>query len=242
MAVTWERKELPLIDAVYSDEGNGTLSGYASVKNNIDSYGDIIRDGAYRNLGNFIKTGWSGFNHTGCVGAIMEAREDAKGLYVNIQFHSTPDAQEIRTKAKERLEWGKQVGMSILYRTLESTETEMGGKEVRELYAIEIKEAGFVLLPANEEAESDSVKSGSGTPLDTQVKQALELCSDLITRFEFLKTNRKNGLSDARKSEAKELAEKLLDLAADAPDETPSTATPEQINEVEQLLAAAGVI
>jgi len=242
MAVTWERKELPLIDAVYSDEGNGTLSGYASVKNNIDSYGDIIRDGAYRNLTKTVNAGWSGFNHQGCAAMVMEAREDAKGLYLVVKFHSTPFAQEVRTLCRERLENGKQVGMSILYRTLESAETEIDGKQVRELYAIEVAEAGPVLMPANEEAFCDSVKSGSGTPLDTQVKQALELCSDLITRFEFLKTNRKNGLSDARKSEAKELAEKLLSLSADDTDETPSTATPEQINEVEQLLAAAGVI
>lgn len=220
-----ETKQVSFLEAKMADEGNGSLTGYASVKNNVDSYGDVILDGAYKNLDTLTKLGWSGFNHSSKpVGMVTVAREDAKGLYVEIEFHSTAEAQEVRKIAKERMEKGLDLGMSIMFKTMDSSWGERDGDEVRELKAIEVVEAGFVMMPANTAATVTGVKSGSGTRLDDQVKAARELCDDLAKRLSDLTDERKNGLSDERKAEARDIRDKwisvceLIDAKSDDPE------------------------
>lgn len=239
-----ERKQVTLLEAKAGDDGHGWLEGYASVKNNVDSYGDVIVDGAYKNLDQFIKSGWSGFNHEGVVGTIETAFEDAKGLFVRVAFHSDEDSQKVRIRTKERLERGKDVGMSILYQTLEASRGEREGKEVRELKAIAMAEAGCVTLPANVAATVAAVKSGSGTRLDDEIGAVLELAGDLQKRFVALGDERKNGLSDERKADVRAIAKAMSELADSLTDEPEPTtmATEDQVAELAASLVAAGVI
>lgn len=103
------------------DDGAGGFEGYGSVFGNVDSYGDVIVKGAYADtLDSFKRDGFIACDHEweykgGVIGYVTEAFEDDYGLFIRTQFHSTPDAQEIRVKMRERMAAGKTVGLSIGY-------------------------------------------------------------------------------------------------------------------------------
>lgn len=115
-----ERKFTALKDLTVTDEGAGTIEGYRSVFGVIDEGGDIVEKGAFKNtLSEYLHLGFTAHSHdwnfSEAVGFPVEAKEDDHGWWVKSQFHSTDDAQKIRTKAKERMEAGKQVGFSFGY-------------------------------------------------------------------------------------------------------------------------------
>lgn len=215
-----ETKQLAMLEAKMSDEGNGRLVGYVSVKNSEDSYGDIILDGAYGDLSSFIKSGYSGFNHSSePVGMIMDAREDTKGLFIEVEFHSTPEAQKIRQIAKERIENGKDVGMSIMYRTIESNWGERDGNQIRELKLIDVVEGGFVMLPAHKGAQVTGVKSEHGVPFEQKFEALLVDAEDITSRWETFDADRKQGLSEKHCGRIDQLVDRLTALRVkNAPD------------------------
>lgn len=227
-----ESKALPLLEAKMSDgeNGHGVLEGYGSVKNDIDAYGDVIVDGAYVELEDLVKSGWSGFNHEGAVGMVMEAREDQKGLFVKIAFHSDPDSQAVRTKIKERMEAGKEVGMSIMYKTLESTQGKRDEQDVRELKKIKVVEVGAVLLPAAKNATVASVKS-DGKPFAEQIESLLAGIEDAKSRLDTFQADRKQGLSETNIERAKSLRDGLDSLIAAS--EPPKSIDPEELKALE---------
>lgn len=118
--MTVERKFTALKDLKVSDEGPGTIEGYRSVFGVIDEGGDIVMKGAFKEtLGDYLHLGFTAHSHdwsfSEAVGFPVKAYEDDHGWFVESQFHSTDDAQKIRTKAKERMAAGKQVGFSFGY-------------------------------------------------------------------------------------------------------------------------------
>lgn len=138
------------------------LAGYASIKHEVDAYGDIILDGAYGDLDEFVKSGFVavGHDHIGVpVGYVTTAKEDRRGLFVSMAFHSTAEAQDAKTVAEERLSAGKRVGLSIGYLPLEWTFETRDGRRVRLLKRIELKEFSLVSLPAAQGAVATLVKS-----------------------------------------------------------------------------------
>lgn len=115
-----ERKFVDLKALKVNDEGPGTIEGYRAVFGVIDEGGDIVVKGAFAGtLSDFLHSGFTAQSHDWdfkeAVGFPLEAHEDDHGWFVKSQFHSTPDAQAIRTKAKERMDAGKQVGFSFGY-------------------------------------------------------------------------------------------------------------------------------
>jgi uncharacterized protein len=228
--------------------GHGGFSGYASVKGNIDSYGDVIDDGAYKNIQEvLIKKGWSGFNHSSdAVGMVMNAVEDAKGLFIEVDFHSTADAQSVRTKMKERMDAGKEVGMSIMFKTLDAVYEVRDEVEIRVLKGIEVVEAGFVMLPANTAATVTSVKSGSGTSLGEDFEAARELVEKVIGRVSDLKEKCDGDLTAGRIAKVEELHSKcgeLLDaIRAKTADDPPAMASPEEVAGLAALLVSSGAL
>ncbi len=119
-----ERKFTPLKDLKLSDDGPGVIEGYRSVYGVIDEGGDIVLKGAFADtLDEYLHAGFTAQSHDWdfkeAVGFPVEAKEDEHGWWVKSQFHSTPDAQNIRTKAKERMDAGKQVGFSFGYAPVE---------------------------------------------------------------------------------------------------------------------------
>lgn len=131
------------------------FSGYASVFGGIDSYGDTIEQGAYKNTlearDRPIRMRW---NHFGdIIGKWTNIREDEKGLYVEGELtpgHSK--AQDVFASLKH----GAIDGLSIGYRVKQS---EQLGGERRLLKEIDLVEISVVEEPADISAKIGEVKS-----------------------------------------------------------------------------------
>lgn len=124
-----ETKFVSLKSLKVEDAGSGTISGYRSVFNVIDEGGDIVLPGAFKDcIPEYLDSGFTAHSHDWAfkevVGFPIESYEDDHGWFVKSQFHSTPDAQAIRTKAKERMDAGKQVGFSFGYAPTEFSHVE----------------------------------------------------------------------------------------------------------------------
>lgn len=137
-----ERKFIDLKDLTLSDEGPGTIEGYRSVFAEIDEGGDVIVKGFFADtIPEYTEAGFTAHSHDWdfdkAVGFPVEAREDDHGFWVKSQFHSTPDAQNIRTKAKERLKAGKKVGFSFGYKVTDSATVE--AKDFKDQLALYVK-------------------------------------------------------------------------------------------------------
>jgi HK97 family phage prohead protease len=183
-----ERKFVDLKALKVSDEGAGVIEGYRSVFGVIDEGGDIVVKGAFADsLSEYLHSGFTAQSHDWdfkeAVGFPLEAYEDDHGWFVKSQFHSTPDAQAIRTKAKERLEAGKQVGFSFGYAPKKFLHIEAKDYEaelpkyisadllpamlkkaqdfnrIRVLKSVEAIEDSIVTAPMNKRAAATGVKS-----------------------------------------------------------------------------------
>lgn len=115
-----ERKFIDLKALKVSEDGSGFIEGYRSVFGEIDEGGDIVVKGFFGDgIPDYLQSGFTAHSHDWsfkeAVGFPVDAQEDDHGFFVKSQFHSTDDAQAIRTKAKERMEAGKTVGFSFGY-------------------------------------------------------------------------------------------------------------------------------
>lgn len=115
-----ERKFIDLKDLTVSETGPGTIEGYRAVFGEIDEGGDLIVSGFFKDsLVEYLEAGFTTHSHDWdfdkTVGYPLEAREDDHGLFVKSEFHTTPDAQDVRQKALERKKAGKRVGFSFGY-------------------------------------------------------------------------------------------------------------------------------
>ena len=106
------------------DSPNGEWTCYGNVKGYIDSHGTLMANGSYmKSIPGFLKKSFSLDTHSAQAGYVptlhntlgffVEAVEDAYGLYLVGQFHSTPFAQNIRQQLLERQAQGLSTGMSI---------------------------------------------------------------------------------------------------------------------------------
>lgn len=150
------RRKAITFDIKAVDDSTGSFEVYANVFGNVDRADEVVAPGAFVNLPEFVKDGWGDVNHSWKdlgITLIDEATQDAKGLRVKGRFHSTPDAQSIRTKVRERMEAGKSVKCSIGYRVLSAAGEVRDGRPITVLKQIELYEFSFVNLPANPLAE-----------------------------------------------------------------------------------------
>jgi HK97 family phage prohead protease len=185
-----ERKFTDLTEFKSLESDAGGFEGYGNDTGVLDSYDDIVLPGAYANLTEFIKHGWTAPDHEWGIkdeiGFITDAREDDRGLFFRSEFHPTPDAQAVRVKAKNRLDNGKFVALSIGYEVLEHRF--VSGHEaisyvknptpeiiehlkrtprVRLLIKIKLYEVSIVSVGANSNSEAVAVKSaGKGAFAD----------------------------------------------------------------------------
>lgn len=156
-----ERKEFTF--SSFKSTSSGDFEGYASVFGNVDLQNDVVVKGAFQeSLPRFIAGGFFAWQHDwdDPIGYPTTAREDSRGLFVAGKFHSTPEAQRVRTIAAERVSAGRSLGMSIGF------DVPKGGAVrrqdgVRELRKIELYEASIVLMPANPEAMLTGAKAGA---------------------------------------------------------------------------------
>lgn len=159
-----EHKTVPLTQykAEGDDTGAGSFSGYGSIFGNVDSYGDVVAKGAFKaTLPDFLRAGFiaDGHDWKTPIAIPTMAREDDTGLYIEANFHSTPQAQSVRAIASERVAAGMDVGLSIGYETISSEREETGGDDVRTLKELRLFEISIVTVPANPAATVTGVKA-----------------------------------------------------------------------------------
>lgn len=146
-------------------DNSGSFTAYVARFSNLDRAREIIQPGAFKNLSLFSQEGWVGVNHDMAslpVAYIKSATQDANGLLVTAEWHSTLEAQACRSVVLERLRAGKSVKCSIGYRVLDSFKDSLNGQPITRLTALEIFEASIVNLPANPAADVVSAKSTEG--------------------------------------------------------------------------------
>lgn len=172
---------------VKSLDETGTFSGYASVFDNKDSAGDVVRKGAFaKTLAEWAQKGrlppmlWQ-HERKNPIGYFSVMKEDDKGLYVEGKLLIDDIAQ---AKTAHALLKNKVLGgMSIGYRVAMYEYDRVA--DVFNLTELKLFEVSLVTFPANERATVDNVKHGLPdrdvivkhlTDLGLSQKQAETLC------------------------------------------------------------------
>lgn len=150
-------------------EGSMSFAGYGAVFGNVDSYGDVIAPGAFKET---LKTAKSANNwpamlsqHGGFLGSDMtpvgvwtSMEEDGKGLLVEGKLAPTPRGLELYALMK--MEPRPAInGLSIGYRPKEWSVRTRPEDPRRTLKAIDLLEVSIVTMPANPKSLISSVKS-----------------------------------------------------------------------------------
>jgi uncharacterized protein len=147
--------DLSQVEVKFEDARRGFFSGYASMFNGVDSYGDTVMPGAYKSTLEMrkrpVQMRW---NHYGeVIGKWLDIRETDKGLWVEGEL--TPG----HSKAEDvyaSLRHGAISGLSIGYRPTKSMPNETGGLD---LYEIDLVEISVVESPADLAAQIGDIKS-----------------------------------------------------------------------------------
>lgn len=194
------------------------FSGYASVFNGIDSYGDTILPGAYDNVIATIRDGSARMpkmfvNHKAWdlpIGKWVSMAEDDMGLKVDGELTAgNPAADGVRAS----LIHGTLDGLSIGFRLEDGdTETiEQGEQKIRLIKNIsELVEISLVTFPADEEARIDLAS----------VKNALDQVKTIRDFESFLRdAGLPKSVATAAASQAKRLFQRESELALNMPPE-----------------------
>jgi HK97 family phage prohead protease/HK97 family phage major capsid protein len=153
-------KSIPLTIKA-ADDDTGTFTGYASVFDNVDAHGDVVRRGAFTKSiasGSPIPLLWEhgASDPRNYVGDIVQAAETDSGLEVVGKF----DLDTEHGASAYRNVKGRRVsGLSIGYRVGKSVKTAVGN----ELLAVDLIEVSIVARGANARALVGAVKS-AGRP------------------------------------------------------------------------------
>lgn len=222
-----ESKTFPLAELkIDGADGSGTFDGRASTFGAVDSYGDAVDPGAYRDtIPQFLSRGFIGWGHdwNEPIGIVTAAEERGDGLYVSGQFHSDAEAQKYRLRARERVEAGKFMGLSIGFeaeawemRKVETPVRGMWGEltdRVRALTRIKLYEVSLVTVPAESGSGVTGIKS---LPLREQIAHASRDVQAVTALVKSLLSGLPTGehLTDAKRQELSALLETFSGVAA----------------------------
>lgn len=165
---------------------NGRIEMYASTYGNEDRVGDIFLPGAFTDsLPKFLNEGMFLVGHDWGdlpAGYPVSAVDDDHGVKVAADFHSTSDAQDARTITVERLGAGKMVGVSVGFKTIDSTprfeDNEWGPRIISKA---ELYEVSLVNVPCNPMAQ---VFSAKGLHTGLQMTDHSEAVLTAVREFE----------------------------------------------------------
>ncbi len=176
----------------YDDAGNGSIEGYASTWiKRPDSYGDVVREGAFTNT---LKERWNGGkgipllwahqmdNLQSYIGT-ADAEEDEKGLHFFASFDDTEEAQRVRNLYKD----GRLSRFSFAYDVLENgLVTLEDGTKANELRELDLYEISCVCVPANDDAGVVDVKAGKrNSQKDADaIREAITLLQGVLGELE----------------------------------------------------------
>ena len=160
MSLIHKSIDLSAVELKFDAERKGFFSGYASKFNGVDSYGDTILPGAYKDtIGGRERPIQMRWNHFGpVIGKWTAMKEDQNGLYVEGQL--TP-GHSVAEDVYASIKFGSVTGMSIGYRIKDSEDIldKSGSKTGRLLKQIDLVEISVVESPADVGAQVGNVKS-----------------------------------------------------------------------------------
>lgn len=158
-------------------DGKMRFSGYLAYFDNVDSYGDVIEKGAFRNTLRELRRkgrttpvleqhggGWFGPSTDNTpIGYYESLKEDDNGLFAEGILFSTERGKSMHTLLKEAPAgaMGQSIGYSVVKsRFPEKNETRKTGV-MRYLEEVKLWEGSIVTFPANDKARVDDVKTAS---------------------------------------------------------------------------------
>lgn len=185
------KKELKFLNIPFEIKADSNdelvIKGHGAVKGNIDSYKDVISDGAFKKT---IKE--QGERIAFCyqhdiynpIGKIQVIEEDSKGLYLEVKISDAEN--DIKTKIKE----GILKEMSIGYATMDAKRGEQEGQDVNFLTEIKLYEVSLVTIAANPLAMIESMKSEGQENvdvIDNEFDRLINIERQKEKRFELMK-------------------------------------------------------
>lgn len=210
------KPETKSFDLAVKEVGDdGTFAMYAAIFGNVDRGGDVIEPGAFTNLDEFVKSGTILLNHRqdkAPIGLPLSAEQDTTGLKVTGRFHATPEAQAVRTIARERLEAGKEVQASIGYVADDYRLEQRGRQTVRVLEGVRVYEASIVNVAMNPKAGVVSAKSREARPMALDETERGLIAA--IKRAVGLESKSGKAISAANHSELSRHASGMADTVA----------------------------
>lgn len=162
-----EAKTMKVIAEIKAVDEKGAIEGYGSVFGNVDSYSDVVVQGAFaksieeaKASGRMPAMLWQ-HDPEEPIGVWTDLREDDRGLYVKGQLAETQRGRE----ARELIKLGALTGLSIGYTTRKYEVDKTN--DVRLLTDVQLWEVSPVTFPANSEARITGVKAEAiSTPKD----------------------------------------------------------------------------
>jgi HK97 family phage prohead protease len=168
-----QKKTLARPLEIKSIDDSGTFEGYGSVFGNEDSYGDVVKHGAFtKTLADFKTKGkfpamlWQ-HDSQQPIGVYTEMREDEHGLVVKGRLLINDDP--LAKRAHAHMKAGSVSGLSIGYSVPKGGGTWNEKDGVYELSQINLFEVSIVTFPANEQAQVSGVKSAFETVRSLEV-------------------------------------------------------------------------
>lgn len=149
-------KNFEISETKADDSGGLEISGYGAFFDNVDSYDEIIRKGAFEKTLTERKDRIAFcYQHDiwNPIGKIKEISEDEKGLKIKVKISDAE--KDIQTKVKE----GILKEMSIGYRTVSSNQETIDEKVVTVLTELKLIEVSLVTVAANPLAIIESMKA-----------------------------------------------------------------------------------
>lgn len=149
-------KNFEISETKADDSGGLEISGYGAFFDNVDSYDEIIRKGAFEKTLTERKDRIAFcYQHDiwNPIGKIKEIFEDKKGLKIKVKISDAE--KDIQTKVKE----GILKEMSIGYRTVSSNPETIDEKVVTVLTELKLIEVSLVTVAANPLAIIESMKA-----------------------------------------------------------------------------------
>jgi len=207
------KKELKFLNIPFQVKADSDdeliIEGHGAVKGNIDSYKDVITDGAFKKT---IKE--QGDRIAFCyqhdiynpIGKIQDIKEDGRGLWLKVKISDAEN--DIKTKIRE----GILKEMSIGYSVMDAKRGEQEGEDVNFLTEIKLYEVSLVTIAANPLAMIESMKSDGETN-----KDVIESEFDRLLNIE-------------RSKEKKYEIQKLKTLVMSLPFESKATEKPAEEN------------
>jgi uncharacterized protein len=190
------------------DEKTGEFSGYGSVFDVVDSYGDAVIKGAFAKS----LEGWKGKSKLPAmlwqhrmsepIGVWTKMEEDDRGLYVEGRILLS--AGDLERRAYEHLKAGSLSGLSIGYQVPKGGAIFDADSETLFLKEIDLFEVSLVTFPANEAAQVDAVKAAlDGGP--KEFERFLREAGLSRNEAKGLMARGFEGLRDLREAEGDEL-------------------------------------